>query len=104
MAGENVTERIVQRVFSHALDLIVHVDRDDARDVGSVRRQVTEITALVPSVGDDQSFEPIFTRAALGQPLEWTGALPPALEARVDRALSHGASLRALLESPSAIA
>src|SRR5690348_2089175 len=100
MAGENVTERIVQRVFSRALDLIVHVDRDDACDAGSVRRQVTEITALVPTVGDDQSFEPIFLRRALGQPLEWTGALPPALEARVDRALSRGATLRGLLESP----
>jgi pilus assembly protein CpaF len=100
MAGENVTERIVQRVFSHALDLIVHVDRDDTRDIGTVRRQVTEITALVPTVGDEQSFEPIFVRAALGRPLEWTGAIPPALEARVDRALPGGETLRGMLESP----
>ena len=27
MAGENVTERVVQRVFSSALDLVVHVER-----------------------------------------------------------------------------
>jgi len=100
MAGENVTERIVQRVFSQALDLIVHVDRDDARDAGAVRRQVTEITALVPSLGDEQSFEPIFARSALGRPLEWTGAIPPGLEARVDRALPPGTSLRSLLERP----
>jgi pilus assembly protein CpaF len=99
MAGENVTERIVQRVFSQALDLIVHVDRDDARDIGTVRRQVTEITALVPMVGEEQSFEPIFVRPALGEPLEWTGALPPALEARVDRTLPRGTTLRGLLES-----
>src|SRR5262249_7174936 len=103
MAGENVTERIVQRVFSQALDLIVHVDRDDARDAGTVRRQVTEITALVPTVGGEQAFEPIFVRAALGRPLEWTGAVPPSLEARIDRALPLGAPLRALLES-SAVA
>ena len=100
MAGENVTERIVQRVFSQALDLIVHVDRDDARGDGAVRRQVTEITALVPSLGDEQSFEPIFVRSGLGRPLEWTGAIPPSLEARVDRALPAGSSLRALLERP----
>jgi pilus assembly protein CpaF len=100
MAGENVTERIVQRVFSQALDLIVHVDRDDARDAGAVRRQVTEIAALVPNVGDDQSFEPIFVRASLGRPLEWTGAVPPGLAARVDRALPPGSSLRQLLERP----
>jgi pilus assembly protein CpaF len=100
MAGENVTERIVQRVFSQALDLIVHVDRDDTRDAGAVRRQVTEITALVPSVGDEQSFEPIFVRDALGRPLEWTGSIPPGLETRVDRALPAGSSLRGLLERP----
>jgi pilus assembly protein CpaF len=100
MAGENVTERIVQRVFSQALDLIVHVDRDDAREAGAVRRQVTEVTALVPGAGDEQSFEPIFVRSALGRPLEWTGALPPALETRVDRALPPGSSLRQLLERP----
>ena len=29
MAGENVTERIVRRIFVEALDLVVHVDRDD---------------------------------------------------------------------------
>ena len=29
MAGENVTEHIVRRIFVEALDLVVHVDRDD---------------------------------------------------------------------------
>ena len=29
MAGENVTERIVRKVFGEALDLVVHLDRDD---------------------------------------------------------------------------
>ena len=49
MAGENVTEQIVRRIFVEALDLVVHVDRDDvARTDGHVRRQVTEITAVVP--------------------------------------------------------
>src|ERR1700693_6639139 len=37
MAGENVTAEIVRRVFSQALDIIVHVDRDDAsRGAGAV--------------------------------------------------------------------
>ena len=67
MAGENVTERIVRRVFSQALDVVVHVDRDDApRGVGAVRRQVTEITAVVPTLGEEQTFEPIFVRARAG--------------------------------------
>ena len=29
MAGENVTERIVRKVFSESLDVVIHVDRDD---------------------------------------------------------------------------
>jgi pilus assembly protein CpaF len=105
MAGENVTERIVRRVFSQALDVIVHVDREDSpRDVASARRQVTEITAIVPTLGEEQTFEPIFVRSALGRPLEWTGAVPPGLEARVDRALPRGMRLRDLLERSEMIA
>jgi len=99
MAGENVTERIVRRIFVEALDLVVHVDRDDvARPDGHVRRQVTEITAVVPSLTDAETYEPIFVRDGLGRPLEWTGALPPAFEQRVDRVLPEGAGLRCLLE------
>ena len=29
MAGENVQENIVRRVFSSAIDLVVHLERDD---------------------------------------------------------------------------
>jgi len=98
-----VTERVVRRVFSQALDVVVHVDRDDApRTAGAVRRQVTEITAVVPTLGEEQTFEPIFVRRALGAPLEWTGALPPGLETRVERALPRGTRLRDLL-APEAI-
>ena len=86
MAGENVSERIVRRIFVEALDLVVHVDRDDVvRGEDRVRRQVTEITAVVPSLGEGETCEPILVREGLGRPLEWTGALPPGLEQRVDR-------------------
>jgi pilus assembly protein CpaF len=99
MAGENVTERIVRRIFVEALDLVVHVDRDDiARADGHVRRQVTEISAVVPSLTDGETYEPIFVRDGLGRPLEWTGALPPSFERRVDRVLPEGEGLRRLLE------
>src|ERR1700693_5775434 len=75
MAGENVTERIVRRIFVEALDLVVHVDRDDiaGADV-HVRRQVREIAGVVPSLPDGETYEPIFVRDGLGRPLEWTGA------------------------------
>src|SRR5262249_9111997 len=69
MAGENVTEGIVRRIFAGALDLVIHVDRDDiARTDGHVRRQVTEIAAVVPSLADGETFEPLFVRDGLGSP------------------------------------
>ncbi len=86
MAGENVTERIVRKIFVGALDIVVHVDRDDvARGDGRVRRQVTEITAVMPSLGDGETYEPLFVRDGLGRPLVSTGAVPPALAARIER-------------------
>ena len=81
-------------------DLVVHVDRDDTRRAPRkrARRQVTEITAVVPSLAEGDTSEPIFVRDGIGRPLEWTGALPPQLEARVDRALPGAMRLRALVE------
>ncbi len=105
MAGENVTESIVRKVFVEALDLVVHVDRDDVvQGDQRVRRQVTEITAVVPSLRDGETCEPIFAREAIGRPLVWTGSLPPQLEARVDRTLPPGTRLRTLLERGSRVA
>jgi pilus assembly protein CpaF len=98
MAGENVTEHIVRKVFSEALDLVVHVDRDDVtHGADGIRRQVTEITAVSASLTDGFTCEPIFVRRDVGRPLEWTGAVPARLEARVARALPGG--LRDVLEA-----
>ncbi len=62
MAGENVTERIVRKVFSESLDVVIHVDRDDlvSGDADSLRRQVMEIAAVVPALRDDFTVEPLF--------------------------------------------
>jgi pilus assembly protein CpaF len=98
MAGENVSERIVRKVFSEALDIVVHVDRDDLARGGGIRRQVTEITAVTPSLHDAFTCEPLFVRRALGQPLEWTGAVPERLEARIARAVPGATGMRELLE------
>jgi len=104
MAGENVTERVVRKVFSESLDLVVHIDRDDVPREGSgIRREVAEVTAVAPALSEAFTCEPIFTRAGLGRPLEWTGALPPGLEDRVDRALPAGMRLRRVVEQ-SAVA
>ena len=99
MAGENVTEPIVRRIFVEALDVVIHVDRDDAgRTDGHVRRQVTEIAAVVPSLTAGETYEPLFVRDGLGRPLEWTGVTPPALADRLERVLGGDGCIRHLLE------
>ena len=99
MAGENITEGIVRKVFTEAIDVVVHLDRDDLAHGtdAPVRRQVSEVSAVAPAFGD-LTMEPLFVRRTLGDALEWTGALPPALEERIDRSLPGGMRVRALVE------
>ncbi len=98
MAGENVTEHVVRKVFGSSIDLLVHLDRDAvAREERGPRRRTMEILAVQPSFGDDFATEPIFTRESLGAELAWSGALPPAaLVARIEDAA--GVSLRAICD------
>jgi pilus assembly protein CpaF len=97
MAGENVTEPIVRRVFSRSIDVVVHVERD-ALGAGTSGREVSEIVAVAPSLADGFTCEPLFTRSGPGRALEWTGALPAGLEDRVDRFMPPGSRLRDQLE------
>jgi pilus assembly protein CpaF len=100
MAGENVTERVEQRDFSSALDLVVHVERFAGDGSGAaIRRRVTEITAVVPALTDGFTCEPVFVREASDAPLRWTGVVPERLEDRADRALGRRGALRAMLEA-----
>jgi len=60
MAGENVTERVVNRVFSQALDVIVHVDRNDAsRGAGRHERDPHGSSAAVQGRTDHRRDLPI---------------------------------------------
>lgn len=77
MAGENVPERVVRKVFATSIDLIVHLDRTTDPTGRRIVRETMEIRALVPSLHDDFSSEAIFVRESPGAPLTWTGALPP---------------------------
>ncbi len=102
MAGENVTESVVRRVFANSIDFVVHLDRDMRRqeDAGhGLRRQVREILAVTPSLAsDDFTTEPIFVREYLGETMGWTGAFPPeGLVDRIDRSLPDGGSLQGIL-------
>jgi pilus assembly protein CpaF len=99
MAGENVGEGIVRKVFASAIDFVIHLDLDDVNRVGpdeEVRRQVMEILAVVPAMSEDFSTEPIFVREALGKPLTWTGAFPPEADL-IERSLPEGTTLAAVL-------
>lgn len=77
MAGENVPEAAVRRSFASLIDVVVHcavqplhlVKRGQAR-----LRQVMEI-CTVPSqlTSDHFTLEPVFSRPALGKPMEFHG-------------------------------
>jgi len=100
MAGENVGEPIVRKVFASAIDFVVHLDMDDVNHVdpaAGIRRQVMEIIAVVPALHDDFSTEPIFVRESIGKPLEWTGMIPPNAHV-LERSLPDGVALRPILE------
>src|SRR5262249_52956779 len=102
MAGGNVTEGGVRKVFSGALDVVVHLDRDDIRGEGSaIRRQVTGIAAGVPALRDAFTVEALFVRQPPGEPLRWTRAgprpVPDSLAQRLARA--GGPRLADILES-----
>ncbi len=100
MAGENVREEIVRKVFTSAIDFVVHLDRDDinrADPSRGIRRQVMEIIAIVPALTNDFSTETIFLRPDLGRPLLWTGVMPPDAE-RIERSLPDGMTLQGILE------
>ncbi len=102
MAGENIPERVVRKVFSSSIDLVVHLDRTVDPGDRSIVRQATEIRAVVPALHDDFTSEPIFVRSHVGAPLDWTGALPPAgLAERMEKGLERGLTLRGLLEEGS---
>jgi len=98
MAGENVPERVVRKVFSSSIDLVVHLDRSVSTSGTRIQRETMEIRAVVPALHDDFSTEPIFVRERLGSPLRWTGTLPPdPLVERLERSLPAGVRLASAL-------
>ncbi len=92
MAGENVTESIVRRVFSNALDVVVQIGRV-VEGTGSVRREVSEILAVHGAASDGFVTEPLFRRDAPGAPLEWQGSFPDGLANRLKSLLPDHRSL-----------
>ncbi|MCQ6473421.1 CpaF/VirB11 family protein, partial [Vibrio parahaemolyticus] len=53
MAGENVSESIMRNIFSSAIDVVVHVDREEhATHENGLTRGVMEIVAVEPTMSD----------------------------------------------------
>ena len=103
MAGENVPDRVVRKVFASSIDIVVHLDRDIDPSDARIRRQAVEVRALVPSLRDDFSTEPLFERNRLGAPMEWSGALPTeVLTRRIEGVLPPGTSISDLMEGVGA--
>ena len=103
MAGENITESIVTRVFGDSIDFVVHLRREarpqaaDGR--GAPERRVQEIISLAAAPdGAGFSVTPLFVREKPDSPLEWTGELPyPEAAARLEGALPAGTGLERAL-------
>ena len=89
MAGENVSEPVVRRVFSSAIDLVIHLDRlalGEGHDGGPLR-QTREIVAVAPGRDGSFSVRDLFSRPRLGEPMTWSGHLPPrGLRSRIEQA------------------
>jgi len=99
MAGENVTEPVVRRVFASTIDLVVHVDRETGGGDGRIRRGVREVLAVAPALTDGFTTQPIFAKKPGESRLEWTGAFPgDELAARIERECS--VSLREVCGAP----
>lgn len=99
MAGENVPERVVRKVFSSSIDFVIHLDRRADPTDNSIQRQTMEVKAVVPALHEDFSAEPLFVRERIGAPMEWTGATPPGeMAERIERQLPSSMRLATLLE------
>ena len=100
MAGENVTESIVRRVFSSSIDFVIHLERDmRPHDNEGIRRKVKEILTITPALATEEfTTEPLFLRENLAGPLRWTGTLPPAeTTERIELALPAGVDLKSIM-------
>lgn len=99
MAGENITESVVDRVFRSAIDFVVHLRRDQGSGPqGGIRRRVVEVAAV--GAGEGGAAQLLFCRDGEGLegPLRWTGAAPPSkAAARIEWALPEGVRLESIL-------
>lgn len=79
LAGDGLEGDFLREFLARAIDFVVFLDADESSADDHILRQVTEIAWVAPELRDGRVVhEPVFAREALGKPLEWTGAHPPA--------------------------
>lgn len=83
MAGENISESIMRNIFSSAIDIVIHVDRQESS--GSILRGITEIIAVEPSIGNGFTTTTLFQRSRLEDELKVVGSIPSGLKERIDK-------------------
>lgn len=88
MAGENVSESIMRNIFSSAIDIVVHVDRNEqATHENGISRGVMEIVAVEPSMSDSFTTTTLFSRSSLSEKLEFVGPIPETLAKKINKSL-----------------
>lgn len=98
MAGENVSESIMRNIFSSAIDIVVHVDREEkAIEENGLLRGVTQIIAVEPTISDSFTTTTIFVRDNLSEPLQYVGPIPENLNNKISKALPPSCSLDAIV-------
>lgn len=76
MAGENVAEAHLRRVFGRTIQFVVHLDM--AMTDEGIQRRVMEIAYVQSDLnGSGFVLQPLFTRDTLSSPLVWKGVEPP---------------------------
>ncbi|MEZ5218188.1 MAG: hypothetical protein R2705_09010 [Ilumatobacteraceae bacterium] len=94
--------------FARLINLVVHCEAEPLHRIeagGRRRRRVMEICVVPPQISDDEFvLEPLFRREDFGTPLEFCGHhLPEELEARLNRALPAGVTIRDLCEGRASL-
>jgi pilus assembly protein CpaF len=98
MAGENVSESIMRKVFSSAIDVVIHVDREEvATSQDGILRGVTEIVAVEPTISEGFTTTTLFHRSSLREPLQQVGTIPEKLVQRIDKGLGSSLRLRDII-------
>lgn len=98
MAGENVSESIMRNIFSSAIDVVVHVDREEhATHENGLTRGVMEIVAVEPTMSDSFTTTTLFARDSLSSSLNYVGPLGDQLAKKINKVLPNDCSVEKIL-------